>query len=114
MPRIYACDARARVMADHGGGAEFLNADPDTVARGKRLAKCGAGLLCAGAASAGGVFAYVGGGLGEVIAGACLSVLLFAACTTVGCSMYSRGVYLVHGHVSPLVADNVKQQNTDQ
>lgn len=96
-------------MPNDGGGAEFLNADPDTVARGKRLAKCGAGLMCAGAASAGGVFAYVGGGLGEVVAGATLSVLLFAACTIMGCWMYSRGVYLVHGHVSPLVEDNEKQ-----
>jgi hypothetical protein len=101
-------------MPDDEGGAEFLNADPDTVARGRRLAKCGAGLLCAGIASAGGVFAYVGGGLGEVVIGASLSVLLLAACAAAGYSMYSRGVYLVHGHVSPLVGDNAKKQNTGQ
>lgn len=95
-------------MADDGGGREFLNTDPDTVARGKRLAKCGAGLLCAGMASAGGVFAYVGGGLGEVKIGASLSVLLLAGCAAAGYFMYRRGVYLVHGHVSSLVGDNAK------
>jgi hypothetical protein len=95
-------------MPEDDGSAEFLNADADTVKRGKRLAKCGAGLLCAGMASAGGVFAYVGGGLGEVAIGASLSVLLLAACAAGGYYMYSRGIYLLHGHVSPLVRDNAK------
>lgn len=109
MPRIYARNARPRAMPDDDGGAEFLNADPDTVARGKRLAKCGVGLLCAGVACAWGVFAYVAGGLRDVVAGACLSIGLFAACTTAGCLMYSHGVYLVHGHVLPLGGDNAKK-----
>ena len=95
-------------MPDDDGSAGFLNADPDTVTRGKRLAKCGAGMVCAGMASAGGVFAYVGGGLGEVAIGASLSVLLLAVCAAGGYYMYSRGVYLVHGHVSPLAGDNAK------